>query len=147
MKLNDLPTLFEPVSEIKIGSNTLKNVTALLTVKGHIPILIGEGSPPRVWLYIPTNKEATEWYPLVKDNFPTNPDIEVKAANKMITIRSPEGVILSGMRGNNNKLIISKLDLRPFGLNVFSDEEGLTVMGSTLSKNVFNNVAVMVGID
>lgn len=147
MKLTDLPSQFEPIKEIKLGSNTLENVTAILTVKGFIPLLIGEGEPPRVWLYIPANKEGTEWYPLVKDNFSSNPSVEVKVAKKMISIRTPEGTILAGLRGKDNKFIITKLDLRPFGLNVFADEKGLTVMGSVLSQNVFKNVNVMIGID
>ena len=147
MKLDDLPTNFTPIKEMKLGSNKLLNVVAILSVHENIPLLIGEGEPARIWLYVPANKEGSEWFPLIKDNFPAHPDVKIKTAKKLITVKIPEGTVLSATRGSNNKLVIHRLDLRPFGLDVYADEHGLNVMGNRLSSNEFNGVKVVVGID
>lgn len=63
MKLENLPTQYHPFKEIKLGSNILENVIVILTIKGNVPLLVGNGDTPRVWLYIPANKDGSEWYP------------------------------------------------------------------------------------
>jgi hypothetical protein len=147
MKLDNLPTQYMPFKEIRLGSNILENVTVILTIKGNVPLLVGNGDTPRVWLYIPANKEGTEWYPLIKDNFSSNPDVKVNVAPKMISIRTPDGTVFAGLVAKEDKFVITKLDLRPFGLKVYADENSLSVMGNTLMKNQFRNLKVVIGID
>ena len=75
MNLDSLPTGYQQPEKLIIASNSLINVQAIIEINGSLPILIGDGKKPRIWLYIPANKEGTEWYPLVKDNFSTNKDV------------------------------------------------------------------------
>jgi hypothetical protein len=147
MKLDSLPTQYIPFKEIRLGSNILENVAVILTIKGNVPLLVGNGDTPRVWLYIPADREGTEWYPLIKDNFSSNPDVKVNVAPKMISIRTPEGTVFAGLVAEEDKFFITKLDLRPFGLKVYADENSLSVMGNTLAKNQFRNLRVVIGID
>jgi hypothetical protein len=146
MKLDNLPTQYIPFKEIKLGSNILENVTAILTIKDNVPLLVGNGDTPKIWLYIPSNKEGTEWYPLIKDNFSSHPDVKVNVAPKMISIRTPDGTVFAGLKTNEEKFVITKLDLRPFGLNVYADENSFSVMGNTLTKNQFRNIKVVIGV-
>lgn len=146
MKIDELPSQYEPFRRVRIGSNLLENIQALLVIKGHVPFIIGKGKTPRVWLYIPTNTDGTEWYPLIKDNFSSHPDVVVKAAPKMLTIRTPEATALACLLGKEDVIHITKLDLRPFGINIYSDEESLNVMGNTLSKNTFKNIKAVISI-
>lgn len=146
MKIDELPSQYEPFRRVRIGTNLLENVNTILVVNGHVPFIIGQGKPPRVWLYIPTNKEGTEWYPLIKDNFSSHPDVVVKSAPKMLTIKTPETTVLACMLGNDDVIHITKLDLRPFGLDVFSDQKSLNVMGNTLSSNTFKNIRTVIAI-
>ena len=146
MKIDELPSQYEPFRRVRIGSNLLENVQALLVVNGHVPFLIGKGKPPRVWLYVPRNKEGKEWYPLIKDNFSSHPDVIVKSAPKMLSIKTPDGTALACLLGKDDVIHITKLDLRPFGLDVFSDENSLNVMGNSLTKNTFKNIKAVIGI-
>ncbi|MBQ0960535.1 hypothetical protein KAK06_16395 [Ideonella sp. 4Y11] len=143
----DLPSQYEPFTRVRIGSNMLENVKALATVGGNVPLLIGNGATPRVWLSIPADRTGSRWYPLVKDNFSSHPDVKVEAFPKRIVVRTPQGVVLSALRGNETVLNVQKLDLRPFGLNIYSDESALYVMGNTLAKNQFRNVSVVIGVE
>ena len=77
MKINSLPTNYKAPSSIYIGSNIISNVNTLIDFKGFAPILIGDGKIPRIWINIPAKQDGSEWYPLVKDNFSTNPSVLV----------------------------------------------------------------------
>ena len=59
MKINSLPSAYVKPKKINLASNSLRNVTAILEVNGFIPLLLGNGDKPRVWLYIPATKPNT----------------------------------------------------------------------------------------
>lgn len=146
MRINSLPTSYNAPSKMNVGSNNINNVTALVTFKDFVPILIGEGSIPHIWLNIPTNKDGTEWYPLIKDNFSTNPNVIVIKKNNSVKVTTPDGVVVECKKASDGTIIVSKLNLKPFGLNIFSDEKSLTVMGASFSSSSFSNMKVVVGI-
>ena len=54
--------------------------------------------------------------------------------------------VIHVMQNDGGDLMFLKLDLRPFGLDVFTDDNMLHVMGNTLSGNTFKNVSVAIGI-
>jgi|JI102314A2RNA_FD_contig_31_2632154_length_588_multi_2_in_0_out_0_2 hypothetical protein len=142
----EFPAQYEPYQRVRIGSNILENVRALVSIGNKIPLLVGNGATPRVWLSIPADKSGSRWYPLVKDNFSTNPDVKVEVSPKKVIVRTPSGSILSAICGKEGALWVQKLDLRPFGLNIFADENSLQVMGSKLSKNEFRDVSIVIGV-
>ena len=43
----------------------------------------------------------------------------------------------------NDVLIINGLDLRPLGLEIYSDAKGLHIMGSTMTTNMISGVPVV----
>lgn len=142
----ELPSQYVPFAKVRIGSNVLENVKALVSVGSNVPLLIGDGPTPRVWLSIPADRTGTSWYPLIKDNFSSHPDVRVDVHARTIVVKTPQGTVLSAIKGDKSFLSVQRLDLRPFGLNIYADEGSLHVMGSTLSKNEFRNVAVVIGI-
>lgn len=146
MKNDSLPTSYTPAKKITIGTNELKNVVSLLSFNSYFPILIGDGKKPHVWINIPTNKEGTDWYPLVKDNFSTNPSVIVIDRNNQIKITTPDGIILDCEKLSNGSIRVKKLDLRPFGLNVQADNKKLIIMNQTFTTSTFNNVGTMFAI-
>jgi hypothetical protein len=143
----EFPTQYEPFARVRIGSNILENVKALVSVAGHLPLLVGDGPTPRVWLSIPADAKGSRWYPLVKDNFSSHADITVEASPKKIVVRTPQTIVLSAISGKEGALWFQRLDLRPFGLNIYADEASLHVMGSTLTKNQFRDIPVVVGVN
>jgi hypothetical protein len=107
---------------------------------------VGDGPNPKVWLSIPANKDGTDWYPLIKENFSSHPDVTVEVTKKRVTVRTPQGTVINVLKNAENGLVFLKLDLRPFGLNVYADEGALHVMGNRLANNEFRNIAVVIGI-
>lgn len=147
MKLDSLPPQYVPFQKIRLGSNLLENVVAVFSINGFIPLLVGDGEKPKVWLSIPTNREGTEWYPLIKENFSSHSEVSVEAFKRRVVVKTPQGTVIHVMKNtDNNLLLFLKLDLRPFGLNVYADEGALHVMGNKLAKNEFKNIPVVIGI-
>ena len=146
MKRDSLPPGYQQPERLVIGLNNLTNVMAVLEVNGSLPILIGDGEKPRIWLYVPANKEGTEWYPLIKDNFSTNPKVLVTGSENSVTIATPQGNILECEKRADGAINVSKLDLRPFGLDFLADGNSIKFMGNTYTKNTFTNVGVMFGV-
>lgn len=146
MKLNSLPTGYKQPDKLIIASNKLNNVKAILEINGNLPILIGDGKKPRIWLYIPANKEGTEWYPLIKDNFSTDPTVLVMEKENSITITTPQGNVIECVKQKDGVIVVSKLDLRQFGLDFIAEGNTIKFMGNTFTNNTFTNVGVMFGV-
>ncbi len=149
MKIDSLPPAYVAPSELHMASNVLINVKAIIDFKGNIPLLIGDGKRPHIWLYIPANKEGTEWYPLIKNNFSTNPRVLVITGKNSVTIATPDGNVIECEKQSNGVINVIKLDLRPFGLDLVAEggEDGLlTIMGQTFTSSTFSNLGAMVGV-
>lgn len=146
MSTFDFPTQYEPYGTLRIGTNVLQNVKALVSVGSNVPLLIGKGPTPRLWLSIPSDTTGRNWYPLIKDNFSSHSDVEVEARSKVLYVRTSKGTVLTAILASEDVLSIQKLDLRPFGLNVYADEGSLHVMGNTLARNEFRNIEVVIGV-
>jgi hypothetical protein len=143
MKLDSLPASYKQPERLVIASNTLNNVNAILEIKGSLPILIGDGAKPRIWLYIPANKKGTEWYPLIKDNFSTDPKVLVMGNKNSVTIATPQGNVLECQKRADGVIEVSKLDLRPFGLDFVAAGNTIKFMGNTFTNTTVTNTTVM----
>jgi hypothetical protein len=146
MKINSLPTNYKAPSSIYIGSNIISNVNTLIDFKGFAPILIGDGKIPRIWINIPAKQDGSEWYPLVKDNFSTNPSVLVIKSGNRVKVTTPDGVIIDCEKEKNGSVTVNKLNLKPFGLNVYSDEKSMSIMNATFSSSKFSNMMSVIGI-
>jgi len=146
MNLDSLPTGYQQPEKLIIASNSLINVQAIIEINGSLPILIGDGKKPRIWLYIPANKEGTEWYPLVKDNFSTNKDVLLMGKSNSVVIATPQGNVLECEKKSSGEIEVTKLDLRPFGIDFLAAGNAISIMGNTFSSNSFVNARVMFGV-
>jgi hypothetical protein len=135
----DLPENFRPARVVKVGTNRFENTTALFSWDGKFPLLIGQNSDrPNVhcWMSAPSK---SGWFDLVLDNEPQIGLVEVKAQPRTIVIRVPESTVFSAIVGVAG-VVVSKLDLRPLGLNVYLEDSVLVAGSSRLSNNLFRNL-------
>lgn len=146
MRIDTLPSQYKPFKEINVGTNYHIYGEILFSINDNVPLLIGVGDIPRIWLSIPADPNGENWQPLVRDNKSLHPKVKVRKEGSSIIIDTPDGVVLHVNKENESKATILFIDFRPFGINIHSNESSLTVMNSHLEKNVFNNVEVMVNI-
>ncbi|MEZ9042848.1 hypothetical protein [Vibrio sp. 10N.247.311.47] len=146
MKVESLPSNYRAPEKMNVGSNSVNNVTVLVEFNGFTPILIGDGDIPHVWIYVPMNQQGTEWYPLVKDNFSTNPSVIVIKRDHGVKVTTPDGIVIDCEKDSNGTIVVHKLNLRPFGINVTANSESMSIMNTTFSSSGFNNMRAVVGI-
>lgn len=143
MSLLNLPALFVPFAQVRVGGNQFARPLALLTLAGQAPLFIGSGPVPRVWLFAPSSQPGAAWEALIQDNAQVRSDLTITAANKLVKISLGTTTLLNATCGADDALILHKLDLRPLGLDVFADEQGLHLMGNTFTNNNFSNIPVI----
>jgi hypothetical protein len=146
MKTDNLPNSYKIPKKLIIGTNSLENVTAIMSFNTYIPILIGDGDTPKIWLNIPVNKEGTEWYPLIKDNFSTNKNVIVSKNKNIVKVTTPDGVVIECEKKENGEIIVNQLNLKPFGLNIEANLNEFKAMNNSYRGNRFSNLGVMIGI-
>ncbi len=146
MNIDSLPSQYEPFREINIGTNRLIDGKILFVVNDNVPLLIGCGNVPRVWLSIPADPKGHTWQPLVRDNKSLHSKVKVNVEGNVVVVDTPDGVVVQVEKVSDELVRVVSINLRPFGINIIGNEKSLTVMNNTLSDNMFEKVKVMVGI-
>lgn len=154
MDKTNLPNNYIPYEELNVCSNTLLNGKVPIEIEGHIPFLIGKGEMPQVWLSVPDSKGM--WIDIIISNKRVEIksqffkqffiSIEESAEDKRIVISMWKTNILTVIQETENKSVITNLDLRPFNLLIYGDNEGLNIGSQLLRGNIMNNVDTMIGI-
>ena len=139
----NLPKDYHPFKTIRIGGNYFENAQALVTIGGHAPLLIGKGVVPRVWLSGPGKPPGDDWLELIVDNLSPPSDLTVDSRKFLVKVNKGEVMVCRAMSTVNDVLTINRLDLRPLGLKIYSDAQGLHIMGSTMTANMISGVPVV----
>lgn len=134
---------FVPYDRIIVGSNEI-SCNYLININGFYPIIIGKGDTPRIWLYVMVNgnrmvlvndsKEMYNWIKIRIDKTKKTVSIVLKESDK------PDLVILFADFENEGVFSINKMNLKPIGLSVISNEKELIVGNNHLSGNIVSGV-------
>ena len=143
MKLLNLPTDYHPFKTIRIGKNSFENAQALVTIGGHAPLLIGKGVVPRVWLSVLGKQPGNEWIELIVDNLSPQSVLTVDSRKFLLKVDKDATMVCRATSTVNDVLNINGLDLRPLDLEIYSDAQGLHIMGSTMTANMITGVPVV----
>lgn len=148
MRHDTLPSNYSSPRSVRIFSNKAENVQILFLVDRHVPVLIGERlGKPRVWITAPVKMKTGEarWFPVVRNNLAVHPAFEVKSDEdgKVVTIHTSDRDLLK-VRSLDGVFDVLALDLRPIGLNIYGDKNGLRVGEMIVKDNDFINLQVMV---
>lgn len=146
MKLDSLPTEFTPYKKLEIATNTLVDGVALVSVNGFIPVLIGRGETPEIWVTIPADQQGKEWRPIVSNNTSLLDVITVIAKGKAIEVALANEIVLEVKEITSESAEITKCNLRPFGINVFLEDDCLKVMTNRYSGNTITEAKIFIDV-
>lgn len=144
----NIPSEYLPTNKINFCSNVIKNYQYLIKDKDFIPILIGKGEIPRIWLYTMIRGTIFE---LVGDSVSKMNQIRIDIFNSKQRIEIIEA--------NNSKMILSldysdeqfwkinKLNLEPLGYKIIGDEKKVSLGSMTISGNTFDGVQTVIAFD
>jgi hypothetical protein len=149
---NNLPEDYLPFSKIKICSNWFIGGKYLIEIDKNIPLLIGKGVLPLVWLSAPVSKD--KWEYIIERNISRNPTITVDLSkeNKSVIIKLKQGkfvrdkIIINIIMESEESIHIKELDLRPVGLIIFGDENMLNIGTNTIQNSTVAATRTMIGI-
>ena len=141
---DNLPENFENYDSITICSNTLNGGGHVVAVGDVLPLVIGKGSKPQIWLQAMSNPEKKEFVPIIESSVSRHPAVEILEENGaiVVTIQGSKVLVVSAQ---GNSALISELDLRPIGLNLHGNQSVLIAGGSTLSGNTMSGGGVLIG--
>lgn len=139
----NLPSNYVPYQKLIFCSNVLEGGGNLIEVSGKIPILIGKGKPPLVWLSVKQKKKFTMAVEASKSNFS---GVTAKNIFGGTVVMFKGVVLLSAREITDEEAEVTEVDLRPLGLNIYGDKSGLHVGSTQFSGNHFIGAGTMVGI-
>ncbi len=136
MLASKLPEEYSPFDELEICSNLFKGTIPIKAYE-HAVVLMGRGAQPLIWLSGLVIKEGKQFQELVEKNNSLNEAIKViiSTKNNSTIVKVANVVILEVIKVSEKKAIVSKIDLRPIGLNIYGDVNGLTVGTNSLIHN------------
>jgi len=146
--LKNLPENYKSLNSLTICSNKLIGGGFPFAVGEGLPLIIGSGSDPMVWLQAVENPQSKKLLLLVDGNISTVKELSVTKPEQGVIEIYFKGItrILRVKKMDENSAVISFLDLRPIGINVTGNQDGLNIGGNSFSKNTFQGASVFFGL-
>lgn len=146
------PKDYIPFKELILCSNKFIDGLIPISVDGNIPLLIGKGDLPLIWLATQV-KVGLKWKYIVVENVSLSRHIEIIISKQNRTVfidfkkdNERRIRILNVTQESDDKAVVNELDLRPIGLNIHGNDKEMLIGTNTLSKNTFQNVRTMIAI-
>lgn len=142
-----LPEDYVPFKTLHVCGNRFVSGSFIVKVGQRIPILIGKGVVPLVWIAIAAKGEK-EWTFIVARNTSVNPELSILFSKNdhSTTIKLKNSVIIKVRKLNEDETEIVTMDLRPIGLKIYGDENGLHIGTHFLAGSTFEGAETMFAI-
>lgn len=141
---NNLPETFRPYERLVFCSNVLIGGGHLLVVGEIVPLVIGGGEQPQVWLQAPATAEAKEYVLLIEASVSKHPAVNVISGSEGLAVTVGGTRVLRVKQITEQSAEVDLLDLRPIGFNVQGNSSGLHAGGASFSRNTFNGVGALI---
>lgn len=142
----NLPEHFRPYQSLKFCSNNITGGGHIFAMGQVLPLLIGTGPSPRIWLQAVEAPGSKNFVTVVADSKATHPAVNVNVDGGKVNISVRGIAVLTVEANDDQKALISELDFRPLGLNVFGSSSSLNLGDMQLSNNTFAGVGVAFGL-
>ncbi|MBT1072657.1 hypothetical protein [Pelotalea chapellei] len=133
-----LPEDYKPLEKLCVCSNIMIGGGHLVAVGDVLPLLVGSGKVPMIWLEAPMDQTGKNYVPLVAASVALHPAVNVTSDGNALTVFVGGSQVLHVVQNEAEVAEIDILDLRPIGLNIFGNPDSMTVGGSTFSQNTFS---------
>jgi len=142
---NNLPKSYVPYTSLTVCSNSLLGGGHIVSIVDVLPIIIGKGEKPMIWLQALTKPESKEFVTIVEGSISKNPAVKVYEENDVLKVSVSGTMVLSVKATSENSAEVDELDLRPLGLNLHGDSFMLMVGDSRFSGNSMFGGGILIG--
>jgi hypothetical protein len=143
---NNLPSSYQPYEKLTICSNSLIGGGHLVELAGELPLIIGYGEKPQVWLQAISNPEKMEFVSVVENSVSKFPAVEVKEIDGSIIITIQGKQVLKVRNVSNSEAVVENMDLRPIGLILYGDANNMNMPNGSFSGNSMSGGGVLLGL-
>jgi hypothetical protein len=141
---DNLPVGYTPYETITVCSNKITGGGNLVTMGNVIPLLIGKGAKPVIWLQAVSNPTTKQFLTVVDASIARHPAIRVSEENGKIIVTAAGKVVIAVKAISDGIAEVLELDLRPLGLNLYGDKTKLVAGGTHLSRSTFSGVGTVI---
>jgi hypothetical protein len=139
-----IPKSYKPFGRLMLCSNTIVGGGYIVSIGDVIPLLLGQGKKPMVWLQAVTDSKRDRFVTVVDASIAKHPAVRITNEGDALNVVSGSIVIIRIKSDEPGSAVVDKLDLRPLGINVFGDESHLQAGGAAFSSSTFTNVGTII---
>ena len=147
--LNKLPENYIPYENLIICSNKLIGGGFAFSYGEGLPLIIGQGTFPTVWLQGAVLPGSKELITLIENNVSLVESLVVSAnlENRSIEVMFNKNIKIIEVKLINEKSAeITYLDLKPLGFNISGNSVELHIGSSNFSRNTIRGTNVFIGL-
>jgi hypothetical protein len=139
-----MPSGYSPFSLLNVCGNKLFGGAKILMVGDVFPVLIGRGSKPQIWLRAIESPFDKKFVSLVEASISQHNLVRVEEYSRQIAVKVQGATVLRVEQTGEDQALVSELDLRPLGFNVYGNVSELHAGGMVFSGSSFSGGGVLV---
>lgn len=132
---DNLPSTYQPYQQLILCSNHLLGGGNLLQVGKSLPLLIGRGATPQIWLQAPADPSGHMFAPLVTASVAVHPAASVSTESGALVVYAGGKLVLRVRQISDQQAEVEEMDLRPIGFSIFGNKNSLNAGGMHMSGN------------
>jgi hypothetical protein len=142
----NMPKSYKPFDTLILCSNKIIGGGNIVSMGKVIPIILGQGDKPMVWLQAVADPKGKIFTTVVEASISKHPAIKVLQEKDALEVSINNTTVLKIKDTKGGSALVEKLDLRPLGINMFGDNTTLQVGGMTLAGNTFQGVGTVIAL-
>jgi len=143
---DNLPANYKPYQNLIFCGNNITGGGHIFAMGKVLPLLVGMGTLPRIWLQAISAPGSKVFISIVDDSKSTHPAVDVITDGSKVVVSVRGKTVLAAESIDEQRAIVSELDFRPLGLNLFGNSSSLNLGGMQMSQNTFSGVGVAFGL-
>jgi len=143
---DNLPKSYRSYSKLTVCSNTLIGGGHIVAVGDVLPLIIGRGDIPQIWIQALNNPKTKEFISIVESSVSKNPAVKILEINGAVNVTIQGTKVLSVKQVADDSAVVDFMDLRPLGLNLHGNASSMSVGGSSFSGNSMQGGSVLIGL-
>jgi hypothetical protein len=140
--ISNLPAEYKPCATVNFCSNMILGGGHIFAIGDALPLLIGAGKTPKIWLQAVVNAERHEFITVVENSKSKNLSVAVNIFGAQLIVTVGGKTVISVESTGADSAAVQEVDFRPLGLNVVGSSSSLSMGGMTVSRNTFANTGV-----
>jgi hypothetical protein len=140
------PTSFRPYQTLVVCSNSLIGGGHIVSVGDVLPLIIGAGDKPQIWLQAISDPKSNGFISVVENSVSTHPAVEVREVGGAIVVSVQGTVVVRVRQVAPDRAEVDSMDLRPIGLNLYGNSSSMNVAGGSFSGNSMSGGGVLIGL-